>query len=68
MMFIPNKKEFLRIKNELVISAKDWNTQFDFNKWSVSDNEPQKYPCYCQIVTTMRYQHSFHFFYDKSDQ
>ncbi len=64
MLLIPNKKEFLRIKNKMIDSNRDWNTQFDKDKWSVSDNEPRKYPCYCQIVTTINYEYRFHFFYD----
>jgi len=64
MLLIPNKKEFLRIKNKMVDSNANWNKQFDKDKWSVSDNEPAKYPCYCQIAPTINYQYCFYFFYD----
>jgi len=64
MLFLPNKKEFVRIKNKMIDSNRDWNKQFDRDKWSVSEVEPEKYPCYCQIVPTINYQHRFHFFYD----
>ena len=64
MLFISNKREFIKVKNNLILSLKDWNKQFERDKWSVSDNEPARYPCYCQIATTINYQHRFHFFYD----
>ncbi len=66
MTFIPNKREFLRIKNNLIYSTKDWNSQYHFDKWSVADGEPEKYPCYLQTVPTVNYQHRFFFFYEES--
>ena len=65
MLLVPNRREFLRIKNNLLASTKDWNSQYTSDKWSVSDGEPEKYPCYIQIAPTINYQHRFFFFYDK---
>jgi hypothetical protein len=64
MLFLPNRREFLRIKNNLLASIKDWNSQYSSDKWSVSEVEPGKYPCYVQMVPTINYQHYFFFFYD----
>lgn len=68
MLFLPNKKEFLRIKDNLIQSIQDWNTQFESDKWSVTGGEPESYPCYCQVVPTIKYEQRFHFFYDGKSQ